>query len=299
MYKIEVIGMRKKHKRILLISIVLLLIAALIGLGIYIIINNETIEISKSIDEEIIKNEVDVQTTINEEVIVSEEVVTNETEKEEFVDNIKNIYNGTEGKRVFLTFDDGPSAEITPKILDILAEHNIKATFFVLGNRVEIYPEIVKRAYDEGHYIANHGYTHKYKNIYKDASSVLKEYNKTENAIREALGNLSYSSNLFRFPGGSKGGPYEDIKAEARNELNENGIAYLDWNALTYDADGAKTKKEIMSNLEETLNGWDNVVLLMHDSADKELTYETLEDVITYLKEEGYSFKNIYDLMED
>jgi len=65
-----------------------------------------------------------------------------------------------------LTFDDGPTTSVTPKILDILKEENVKATFFVIGKSAEEHPEIVKRAYDEGHYIANHGYSHNYKSIY-------------------------------------------------------------------------------------------------------------------------------------
>ena len=225
-------------------------------------------------------------------------VVSEEKDKnKEFIDKINNIYNGEEGKRVFLTFDDGPSESVTPKILDILDKYDIKATFFVLGCNAKSHPDIVKRAYDSGHYIANHGYSHKYSKIYKNTSTVLEEYNKTEDAIRVAIGNPEYSSNLFRFPGGAYGGPYEKIKKKARKELNKQGIAYLDWSALTYDAEGADTKEEILCNLKETMNGWNNVVILMHDAPDKEITYKTLEDVIKYLKKNGYAFKNIYDLI--
>ena len=60
-------------------------------------------------------------------------------------------------KVVYLTFDDGPTTSVTPKILDILKSENVKASFFVIGKSVDVHPEIVKRAYDEGHYIANHG----------------------------------------------------------------------------------------------------------------------------------------------
>ena len=73
----------------------------------------------------------------------------------------------------------------------------------------------------------------------------------------------------------------------------------MDWSALTYDAEGADSKEEILNNLKTTMNGWDNVVILMHDAADKEITYETLEDVIKYLQKKGYKFENIYDLMEE
>ena len=195
-----------------------------------------------------------------------------------------------------MTFDDGPTNAVTPSILDTLNKYNVKATFFVLGTNAKKYPELVKREYEEGHYIANHGYSHKYSKIYKSVDTVLEEYNQTEQLIRDAIGVSDYSSNLFRFPGGSKGGPYEEIKKEARKKLKSEGIAYLDWSALTYDAAGADTTDEILCNLKETINGWNNVVILMHDAADKKITADSLDDVIEYLQSEGYAFKNIYDL---
>ena len=126
---------------------------------------------------------------------------------------------------------------------------------------------------------------------------VIEEYNKTEEIIKDALNDESYSSHLFRFPGGSHGGPYENIKKQARKKLKEEGIAYLDWSALTYDAIGVNSKEKILENLKSTINGWNNVVVLMHDAADKQITYESLEDIIKYLQKEGYAFKNIYDLI--
>lgn len=213
-----------------------------------------------------------------------------------FVKKVDNIYNGEEGKRVFLTFDDGPSKSVTPHILDLLKFHNIKATFFVLGSRVKLNPDIVKREYNEGHYIANHGYSHKYSSIYAKPENVIEEYNKTEAEIRKALNNQNYSSHLFRFPGGSIGGEYNKIKKSAKKQLKEKQIAYLDWNALTSDAAGANTKEKILKNMKKTVGNYQNVVLLMHDAPDKKLTYETLEDVITYLTEKGYSFKNFNNI---
>src|SRR5699024_6883545 len=122
----------------------------------------------------------------------SEAKPVEEQKNKEFINKVDNIYNGEEGKRAFLTFDDGPSETVTPKILDILDKYDIKATFFVLGCNVKSHPDIVKRAYDSGHYIANHGYSHKYSKIYKNTNTVLEEYNKTEEAIREATGNPEY-----------------------------------------------------------------------------------------------------------
>ncbi len=210
----------------------------------------------------------------------------------------KSIYAAQEEKRVFLTFDDGPSKSITPQILDLLGQENIKATFFVLGKNVHRYPEITKRAYEEGHFIANHGYTHSYSTIYASIDAILDEYNRTEDEIRNALENAKYSSHLFRYPGGSTGGKYKQIKKEAKSVLEENEIFYLDWNALTKDAEGAKTSEAQLENLEGTVGEKSSVVLLMHDAADKQVTYETLPAIIAFFRERGYQFKNIYDVME-
>ena len=74
----------------------------------------------------------------------------------DFQDKINNLTSGSE-KIAFLTFDDGPNVSITPKVLDILKETDVKASFFVIGKNVDLYPDIVKRAHNEGHFIANHG----------------------------------------------------------------------------------------------------------------------------------------------
>lgn len=210
---------------------------------------------------------------------------------------MKNIYNN-KAKVAYLTFDDGPSSAVTPLILDLLKEENIKATFFVLGKSVINNPELVKREYQEGHYIANHGYTHNYSKIYNDAENVLNEYNKTEKCIQEAIGNSDYKSHLFRFPGGYYGGKYAKIKKEAAKILNENDISYIDWNCLSKDAEGANTKEKILDNIKTYSKDKGTLVVLMHDASTKILTYETLKDVIDYLRSEGYVFENFYNIMQ-
>lgn len=299
MHQIEIIGMRKNRDlKIVITIIVMAIIGIVVCLG---IIFYNKINSNKALSTNAnVKNEANFEnSTVSADNEIKNDVTVgaDEFDEKEFIKTIDNIYNGEEGKRVFLTFDDGPSKEVTPQILDVLNKYNVKATFFVLGNRVNMYPDIVKRANEEGHYIANHGYSHKYSSIYKSVDSIKQEYNKTEEAIRKALNNPNYSSHLFRFPGGSHGGPYEEIKKEARKKLEEDGIAYLDWSALTYDAIGVDKTEDILKNLKETLNGWDNVVLLMHDAPDKKITYESLDEVIEYLKKEGYKFENIYDLI--
>lgn len=216
---------------------------------------------------------------------------------EEQMQAIENIYSTNGQKRVFLTFDDGPTNAVTPHILDLLKQENIKATFFVLGNRAKLNPELIKREFEEGHYIANHGFSHKYSQIYQNTQTVLDEYNYTEQCIQVALNNTEYHSKVFRFPGGSQGGYYNDIKAEAKKILRQNGVVSLDWNSLSKDAEGAKTKEILLQNVIDTVGQKNSVVILMHDAADKILTYETLPDIIKYLRENEYEFKTLYDIL--
>lgn len=210
---------------------------------------------------------------------------------------IKDIYFSDE-KQVYLTFDDGPSKDITPQILDILKENGVKATFFVLGARVELYPETLKREFYEGHYIANHGYSHKYSRIYESRDMVFDEFRQTEECIKNALENQDYNSFLFRFPGGSSGGTYEKVKSEAREMFKEYGIAYTNWNCLTGDAAGKRTKEECLEEMINTKGNQNSIILLMHDANDKSQTVEALPEVIQYYKNEGYTFKTFYDIFK-
>ena len=208
---------------------------------------------------------------------------------------VRDIYFSEE-KQVFLTFDDGPSKDVTPQILDILKENDVKATFFVLGARVDLYPETLKRAFDEGHYIANHGYSHKYSKIYESKDTVFQEYVECENSIRNALNLPEYNSYLFRFPGGSSGGAYSKIKAEARDHFRSYGIAFTNWNCLTGDAEGKETKEECIQEVINTKGDKNSIILLMHDSNEKTQTVEALPEVIKIFKDEGYTFKTFYEI---
>lgn len=211
--------------------------------------------------------------------------------------NIDNIYK-SEIKRAFLTFDDGPSAN-TSAILDILKQENVPATFFVLGTNVDKYPQTVKRIYEEGHYIANHGYSHVYSSIYQSPQSVLDEYNQCETSIKKAIGENKYNSHLFRFPGGLIGGKYAEVKIQANQLLSENDILHIDWNALNGDAEtGNPTIEFEMQRLQETVGDKNSVVILMHDAQAKKATAEALPQIIQYLEDNGYQLKNFYEIIK-
>lgn len=292
MYQIETVKNKKSKKFIIVIVIIaILLIALAIFAG---------IQLAKHTTKQEQREPNNINQEENKPQEEQKEIIENSKNNSklnnEQIQAINQIYTSNE-KRVFLTFDDGPSSNITPIILDTLQKENIKATFFVLGTMVKSNPEILKRTYQEGHYIANHGYSHVYKKIYANENKPLEEYHKTNELIQKAIEQPNYQSNVFRFPGGSNGGYYEKVKTKAKKVLEENKVAYLDWNALTNDADGADTETKIMKNLKATCKGKNSVVILMHDAPNKELTAKTLPKVIEYLKEQEYNFKSLYDIL--
>jgi peptidoglycan/xylan/chitin deacetylase (PgdA/CDA1 family) len=192
-------------------------------------------------------------TNLEESKIIEEEInliknITNNIEKakSEYYQTLKVFEDKVSNKEInykiaYLTFDDGPSANITPQVLDILKAENVPATFFLVGARVKLYPELVKRAYEEGHYLANHGYTHEYSKIYQSADTIFAEYIDCENAVREAVGITDYRMFLFRYPGGSSGGRYNKIKNDSKEILNSYSVAHTNWNCMTGDAEGKDT----------------------------------------------------------
>ena len=210
-------------------------------------------------------------------------------------DEIKKIYYSDE-KVVYLTFDDGPSNAITPGVLDVLKEENVPATFFVLGKCVKQHPELVKREFEEGHFIANHGYTHTYSQIYRSSQTVYDEYIQCEQEVQTALDNPRYHTRLFRFPGGSSGGKYNSLKQQAKQYMWSQGIANTNWNALTGDAEGLTTPNQLYNRMVETVGRQGSIVLLMHDAADKKGTLECLPRVIQFFRDKGYTFKNFYEI---
>lgn len=277
---------RLNVKKVVIISIVLILVLSLMSTTIFFYMRHSNKNLS------IIESKI-----LTKKEPIHEFFFTDNAKKNKIVERVSHIYS-SDYKRVFLTFDDGPSKSVTLPILDILKQNNIKATFFVLGSNAERYPEIVKRAYQEGHYIANHSFTHVYSNIYSSPQAVLDEYTRTETAIKNAIGDQTYNSRVFRFPGGTAGGKYANIKKEAVNLLNQNSIAHLDWNALTADAAGLNNVTDMLNYVESTIGNKNSVVILMHDIGTKKSTYELLPQLIQVLKEKGYVFENIYDIIK-
>ena len=211
-------------------------------------------------------------------------------------ENLKNIFH-SETRRAFLTFDDGPTQH-TEALLMILRERNIRATFFLLGSQVNRFPELTRKIYEDGHFIANHGYSHVFSQIYSSPEAVLEEYMQTRDAIRIALNQPEFDTQVFRFPGGFIGGRHFPVKEQAAALLAEHGIMHIDWNALTGDAERQNpTQDFIMQRLRETTYGKNSVVILMHESMARTITVDTLPAVIDFLMEQGYEFMSFHDLI--
>jgi peptidoglycan/xylan/chitin deacetylase (PgdA/CDA1 family) len=198
-------------------------------------------------------------------------------------------------KVAYLTFDDGPSTTVTPRILDVLKQYNVKATFFVIGKMAENNAFLVKRESSEGHVVANHTYSHNYDYIYADTKNLVDDFNKSEVLLKSIL--TEYNSKLVRFPGGAMGSAREAF----RQATIKAGYHYIDWNALNNDSDARYIPKGtycapvsvLVNSIKETCAGKQKVVVLMHDAPAKTTTADALPQVIEYLISQGYVFKTL------
>lgn len=178
-------------------------------------------------------------------------------------------------KTMYLTFDDGPSEENTAAVLDILKEHDIKATFFVVGENVRRHPEIARRIVEEGHTIGIHCNRHDYDELYESVDSYLADFQEAYDAVYEVTG---VEVKLFRFPGGSINSYNRDVYGDIIEEMTEKGFIYFDWNGSLEDAVSKSTPKQLVENAVESTLGRKKVVMLAHD-----IVYNTvlcLEDLI-------------------
>ncbi len=205
-----------------------------------------------------------------------------------------NVYIYDSQKICYLTFDDGPSS-VTPQILDVLSQYKVKATFFVTGQQASAKPEIVKEIYNSGHTIGNHSYSHVYDDVYASADSFKNEVTNCQNAINKALG-FEYKNLVFRFPGGYTSLTNGETKTNYREILKSIGYKYIDWSCLTGDSNTTDpTAEYLMSTLSYSIGNTKtgDIVVLMHDSPSKQITADSLPQIIEYLYSQGYKFETL------
>ena len=188
-----------------------------------------------------------------------------------------------EGKVIYLTFDDGPS-QYTEKLLGILSQYNVKATFFVMNTG---YTHLLDDIVSQGHAIAAHTYSHDYKKISSD-SAYFKDLDRILNVIESKTG---VSTCLIRFPGGSSNTVSRinsGIMSRLTNEVVDRGYRYFDWNVDSDDAGSARTANEVFENVVSGVLGQKYSVVLQHDT--KGYSVNAVERIIRWGLENGYTF---------
>jgi peptidoglycan/xylan/chitin deacetylase (PgdA/CDA1 family) len=201
---------------------------------------------------------------------------------------IKRFFSGyvwdipNNNKTVYLTFDDGPTPEVTEWVLVQLRNYNCKAVFFCIGNNIDKYPEIFQKVINEGHTIGNHTYNH-VNGWNTENTAYLENIEACERSIINRTG--SNIVKLFR-------PPYGKIKKQQAKTVREKGYKIIMWDVLSADFDTTITPEQCLHNVIDNVT--EGSVIIFHDSvkAFSNLEY-TLPKVLEYLKENGFSFGTI------
>lgn len=199
---------------------------------------------------------------------------------------LQRLYKGAvwrvDSPSVFLTFDDGPIPEMTPQILAILKEKGVRATFFVVGDNVRKYPELLEQIRREGHQVGNHTFHH-----LPGLKTSLAEYMKDVSACDELLkqDDKAQPSHLFR-------PPYGRMRASQKRELKNLGYEIVLWDVLTHDYNaryGAEKLLEIVKKYTRP-----GSIVVFHDSKKSgERMLEALPQAIDWWKQQGYELKTL------
>ncbi len=200
--------------------------------------------------------------------------------------------------KICLTFDDGPSSDVTVQILNTLKKNGVQATFFICNYSADKIP-ILKRMINEGHAIGIHGYSHDYATIYKTDDAFMENINKLRDKLYKDTG---YYTTLMRFPGGGsntvskspKGANNKGAMTRLTKRVQDEGWQYFDWNVSSGDAEpGGATADKIYRNVTNELGRKRTNIVLMHDISAKKTTAAALQRIIDYGMQAGYSFAAI------
>lgn len=217
-----------------------------------------------------------------------ENVVTCSTFNRQSIINNKNSMD--EKKTVYLTFDDGPSVH-TKEVLDILEEYDVCATFFLIGNQINKSTlPLVKRMKNAGCQIGIHTYSHEPDEIYKSADTYYKDIMKTKKIIMKKL---KINPTLYRFPYGSNNCYVLNYRDEVIKRLKEEGLEFCDWNVSGEDSVGKPSASQIIANVRNNYDVYNEPVVLLHDSGASSETVKALPAIIKMYKDAGYSFGTI------
>ena len=184
-------------------------------------------------------------------------------------------------RKVYLTFDDGPSSN-TDNILDILDTYGVKATFFVTGKEGAKAESSYRRIVEEGHTLGMHSYTHDYSVIYASEEAFMEDMEKLQRYLYDVTG---VQSTYIRFPGGSSNKVSDVDMRLLITDVHEAGMEYFDWNVSSQDASSKPlTKEEILDNCLNSIERFQNCIILMHDAGSKDSTVEALPELIEHIQ---------------
>lgn len=199
------------------------------------------------------------------------------------IDTEDNFAKEGDAHYVYLTFNSVPG-DNTNEILDVLEQHKVKATFFVVGNDDDGASDVYRRIVEDGHTIGMHSYSNQYSSIYSSIAAFQKDYKKISEYIYDITGK---KSKYYRFPGGSGNAISNVDMAEFVNILNQEKITYFDWNVSAGDAANNYSKQDILDNVLDGVSKYKTSVVLMHDDKNKSTTVEALGPLIDSLKKQG------------
>lgn len=208
-----------------------------------------------------------------------EPYVLSKDEVDELTLSNEELYEGY--RKVYLTFDDGPSG-ITNDILDVLAKYDVKATFFVNYRTGEYCEDIYRRIADEGHTLGMHSCSHVYSEIYASEEAFVEDTEKLRDYLFLVTG---VDSRFYRFPGGSSNRATKQDMHVLAKVLADYGIQYFDWNISAGDAETpALSSTEIYNRVVSKLGEFDESIILFHDLSSKEATLSALPGIIEYIQ---------------
>lgn len=184
-------------------------------------------------------------------------------------------------KKIYLTFDDGPSSN-TDEILDILKAYDVKATFFVVGKTDEASRKAYRRIVEEGHTLGMHSYSHSYEDIYDSEEDFQDDMKKLQEYLYELTG---VWPRFYRFPGGSSNTVSNIDMQKLADWLTDQGVTYFDWNVASGDAVSRELPAEtLLANCLAGIRNQQSCVVLMHDAANKDTTVEALPEIISEIR---------------
>lgn len=247
---------------------------------------NDKVEQIGQVEKKDLKpNQTELDTNMSETEINKNNVSKEHNQKETALkdkETDKIVDSKLKGKKVYLTFDDGPSI-YTDQILDILGKYNVKATFFVIGKSDEESKKSYQRIVNEGHTLGVHSFSHDYKKVYQSLEDFEKDFTKLRDLLYDTTG---YFPTIYRFPGGSGNSVSREDMSVFIEYLNKESVVYYDWNVINGDATGKKlTATQAYHNVLNGVKLHNRSIVLMHDTDRKESTVKSLESILKTLTE--------------